>query len=121
MSKHKPWLGKVVIDESGRQILPGDILKVHHYTDPRRRRRVYMYKLAFASDAECKPNAAGPYLRGACIYELASKPLAEAHSYPLSDGCGEIIDSDPAGDTWMDWYDRPKVPRAATDKAEGRT
>ena len=35
---------KSVYDKNGIPILPGDTLKIYHYTDPRRRERRYMYK-----------------------------------------------------------------------------
>lgn len=37
---------KFMLDKSGRKIVPGDVLKVYHFTAARYRKRHYMYKQA---------------------------------------------------------------------------
>lgn len=39
-------IDEAVYDETGKQILPGDLLKVYHYTARRNRKKHYLYKIA---------------------------------------------------------------------------
>lgn len=99
---------ETLFDIRGRQILPGDILRVDHFRMARWRKKMYMYKIACQSDANRNLGTGDRLL--ALHIEL---PLEAAHGYWLKyslEGT-EIIDGpsmrDKDGDLRM-WCERPK-------------
>lgn len=93
-----------IYDKNRRPIRPGDVLKVFHFVGARRK-RYYMHKLVVEHDGE---------LCGVDICDLATKPLAEAHSYHLTchqrEGGGdiEIVEGYSGG---VSFEDRSKISR----------
>jgi hypothetical protein len=100
---------EVIHDKNGRQIMPGDLLKVPHFR-AYNRRNVYMYKLVVRVDGMSKVCDDGEYLYGVNIGELRSKPLNDAHKYRLSwalEGV-EIIDDD-SSNPEQTWWERRRL------------
>lgn len=99
---------ETLFDIRGRQILPGDILRVDHFRMARWRKQMYMYKLVVQGGRDAFIGS-GEHLRAVHL-EL---PLKAEHSHPLKyslEGT-EIIDGpsmrDKNGDLRM-WCERPK-------------
>ncbi len=106
-------MSKVVLDNTGREIKEGDLLRIFHYKDRRTRRNVYLYKLVVRDGGEF-------VCVDACWWALNARvtvtdELPCGRRCPLSvlrDGRLEIIDGihvqDEQGGIHC-WYDRKKA------------
>lgn len=97
------------LDKFGRQILPGDILKVFHFIGARRKRH-YMYKQAIEY---VTLNKGGVYLKISHLNRLHDEPwdIGRHHYLERADGnpmaAYEIVQS-----VKCDHEDRPSAPKA---------
>lgn len=91
-----------ILDKTGREIMPGDTLKVFHFIAAHRRERMYMHKWV-ESVVELGPNKT-PFLK---ISHLGLKP---EHYHERMDGRRldgvEIVQG--YGADGLCWRDRPK-------------
>lgn len=99
---------ETLFDVNGRQIIPGDVLKVWHFRMARWGKSIYMYKLVVQGGKDAFIGS-GDHLRAVHL-EL---PLKAEHSYPLKyslEGT-EIVDGpsmrDASGYLKL-WCERPK-------------
>lgn len=85
----------ICYDKTGRDVREGDLLKIHHFVEFRRRRHIYMYKLICKVNDELKIDKDGKYLYAIGVVDIYRKQdLQESHKCSLSviDEC-EIVDS----------------------------
>ena len=92
-------------DVNGREVRPGDVVRVFHYVDRRTRRRCYMYFLVVKHSGKlCVVNIADIWKSGS---------LDAAHKTTIQDLQVEIIDGTSRrtehGDGLETWYERPKT------------
>ena len=96
-------------DKNGREIRPGDIIRIFHYIDRWTKRRVYMHKLVL--DGMVAVGIVDIWLNG----------FEKAHRYRLTDSDAkecEIIDGAlerlPDGRVKC-WYERPRMREATCE------
>ena len=97
------------VDLTGRQIEPGDLLKVYHFTTTCRR-NIYMYKLVFLVNEDLEIEREGKYLCAVDVADTHRKnSIDAAHKYMLSDInlSLEIVDGGTTQDDNL-WWERPK-------------
>jgi len=107
-------------DRNGREIIPGDLIRVFHYKDARTKRLVYMHKLVVLCNEKREADPDGQWLYGVDVLGIGRKGMDLAHRFLLTseEMCGdrEIID----GLVWRSpenglfcWYERPRKKKAS--------
>lgn len=95
-------------DIHGREVQPGDLIRIYHFTAANRRRRVYMHKLIREVDG---------FLRAFDTTHIALQ-REKPHSCDLRGIEFEIIDGpsnrSPDGQL-MCWWERPKTKETTND------
>lgn len=75
---------RIYRDCTGREIKPGDILKVFHFKDYRTRRKIHMYKLVCRADNGLNICPNGEYLYAVDIQDIFTcNSLLSAHKFYL--------------------------------------
>lgn len=103
-----------MVDKFCREIMPGDLLKIPHYT-AYNKRRIYLYKLVVKVNADSKIDPKGEFVYAVDVTDIARKgSLDKAHKCPLSVvGECEIIDCGGSQESVLFW----ERPRAKKQKA----
>jgi len=108
-------------DRNGREIMPGDLIRVFHYKDARTKRLVYMHKLVVLCDEKMSEDASGNWICAIDMLGIYRHGLSAAHRYLLEPGdCGEvteIIDGlawRSPGNELFCWYERPRKKKGGT-------
>jgi hypothetical protein len=105
-------MSEPIRDIHGREVKPGDLIRVYHYTN-RRRRKCYMHKLVVLVDDKLNICKTGTHLYGVDVADIwKTGILNAAHKYPMEgNGPFEIID----GLSFLQsgnlecWWERKKV------------
>lgn len=110
----------VIRDINGREVKPGDLVRLRHYVDTRTGRFCYMYKIVMRGTDGFKIDPQGECLFGVDVCDVAAKhSVGDAHKYLINhqtDGI-EVIDGQlerKADGSSECWYERPKVKTPAT-------
>lgn len=100
-------------DMHGREVQPGDLIRIYHYKDARTGRKCYMYKIVVLVTDSLQVSKAGTYLFCVDVVDIWERvSLDRAHKARL-DAVGEfeIIDgpSRRVNGELETWYEREKV------------
>ena len=105
-------MNKTIQDKHGREIKPGDLLKVFHYVDGRTQRHCFLYKLVARVNDDLQLDPAGAHLYLVDVLDIAKQgSFCKAHKAPITSlqefETVEIIDGQFGLDN-VTWYERPK-------------
>lgn len=102
----------IYYDRTGRDIREGDLLKIFHFKEYRRRRRIYMYKLVCSVNDELKVDNKGEFL-----YAISVVDIAKQHSLDIAHKCAlSVIDECEIIDAIDCFWERPVNQRALRSK-----
>lgn len=105
-------MSDLLCDIHGREVKPGDLIRVYHFT-ARNRRKCYMHKLVVLVDDELNIRKTGTHLYGVDVADIwKTGSLDSAHKYRLEgNGEFEIIDglSFLLSGELETWWERKKV------------
>lgn len=102
-----------ICDINGREVQPGDLIRVPHYRDRRTKRQCFIHKLVVLVDKDFCMTSDGKYLYCVDVLDIwDSGSLQKAFKCSLD--CideFEIIDglAMKTGGTLQTWYERPKT------------
>lgn len=99
------------VDVNGREVMVGDLLRIFHFTTPRRR-KVYLYKIVVRTSADRQIRPDGEFWYAVDTSEIATKGLADAWKHLIQPGDKfEIIDGLAIKNrdrSLTCWWERPK-------------